>query len=428
MSVILKASLSAILLATTFIPVNGQAASTTSPANPIKTIPAPNGATGWCYYCSDTNAPPLCNSQCSTAINRLCGETLTEALTSTEQDCEIQFLPPTWEFRRNGARPPTISESQCIDSFNGILSNCGKDAGSPVSGVNQSYCTTSGGGGTFGWNDDGTPIAGSARFIVKTTGTDQCGQWQAPWQQAPFVIEFDPSKSLSPCSICIILSSDVVLGWIKDTDQVVLVTDPPSASASAALASMSAMPTLNPVCDTEPCNIFGDPYYASSPQNPWQDGTSHMLRHRVLFEGWDPEAGALTFFNALHDRCQQWPYNWQVYKNGSQSVADFGLPSWQKAPPKPAIFDTGDVTDYCWCISYALFDASVGISLPVNAFCLASTQFPSTNEFAPARKRGLEIDAPSLFKSVDKVIAKRSLEAAKAKRDLIQDISGVERD
>ena len=70
----------------------------------------------------------------------------------------------------------------------------------------------------------------------------------------------------------------------------------------------------------------------------------------------------------------------------------------------------------------------MGIIVPVNAFCPSNVQFPSTNEFASARKRGLELDAPGIFKSVDKVIAKRSIEAAKAKRDLIQDISGVERE
>ena len=191
---------------------------------------------------------------------------------------------------------------------------------------------------------------------------------------------------------------------------------------------MSAMPTIDPACATQPCNIYGEPYYVESPNNPWQDGTDHMLRHRVIFQGWDPEAGALRFFNALHDRCQQWPYNWQVYKNGSQSVADFGLPSWQKTAPQPAIFDPGTVTDYCWCIAYALYDASVGITLPVSTFCLPNTQFPSTAEFAPARKRGLELEGPGLFKSVDKVIAKRALEEQKRKRGMIEEIADVERD
>ncbi len=191
---------------------------------------------------------------------------------------------------------------------------------------------------------------------------------------------------------------------------------------------MNSFPVPNPECDTQPCNIYGEPYYAESPQNPWQDGTDQMLRHRVIFEGWDTEAGALRFFNALHDRCQQWPYNWQVYKNGSQSVADFGLPSWGKYAPKPGIFDTGDVRDYCWCIAYAVFEASVGAVLPVHSFCPAGTTFPSDSEFAPARKRGLELDGPGLLKSVDKVIAKRAAIEAKAKRGLLQDVADVERE
>lgn len=191
---------------------------------------------------------------------------------------------------------------------------------------------------------------------------------------------------------------------------------------------MTAFPTPNPECANQPCNIYGEPYYAQSPRNPWQDGKKDMLRHRVIFEGWNPEAGALRFFNALHNRCQQWPHNWQVYKNGSQSVADFGLPNWQKHAPRPHIFDPGEVRDYCWCISYALYEASVGIALPVNVFCPANIQFPSTVEFAPVRKRGVELDGPGLFKSVDKVIARRSAMEAKAKRDLIQDIAGVQRE
>ena len=153
-----------------------------------------------------------------------------------------------------------------------------------------------------------------------------------------------------------------------------------------------------------------------------------MLRYRVGFEGWDPEAGALRFFNALHDRCQQWPENWQVYKNGSTSIADFGLPSWSKRAPHPGIFDPGNTSDLCWCIVYALYDASVGITLPVNTFCMARTEFPSTAEFAPARKRGLDLEGPGMLKSVEKMIAKRALEAEKVKRDLITEISGVERE
>lgn len=194
-----RAILLPFLLAAVCSGVRAQDGSPTiTAAGSVTTIPAPNGAAGWCYYCSDDNAPPLCNSQCTTAINRLCGENLNEGMTSTEQDCEIQYVPPKWPFNRNGARPNPPSETDCLDALNGILSGCGKDAGTPASGVNASYCTTSGGGGTFGWNDDGSVVPSSARYVIKTKGTDQCGQAQAPWQQATSVIQWDPSKSKSP--------------------------------------------------------------------------------------------------------------------------------------------------------------------------------------------------------------------------------------
>lgn len=71
---------------------------------------------------------------------------------------------------------------------------CGKDAGDPVNGVNSNYCTTSGGGGTFGWNDDGSVVPGAARYVITTANTDQCGQAEASWQQATSVIQWNDSK------------------------------------------------------------------------------------------------------------------------------------------------------------------------------------------------------------------------------------------
>lgn len=174
----------------------------TTDANGVVTIPKPNGSAGWCYYCSDDNAPPLCNSQCSIAIQRLCAESLpngnsllSEALTTTEQDCQIKYIPPSWQFTTNGAHKIFPTETQCIDNFNGILNDCGKDAGNATTSFDPAYCTSSGGGGTFGWNDDGSPITGSARYIVQTANTDQCGQSQASWQQATSVIQWNDSKS-----------------------------------------------------------------------------------------------------------------------------------------------------------------------------------------------------------------------------------------
>lgn len=175
-------------------------AQSTLPSGVVQ-IPAPNGNAGWCYPCSDDTAPPLCNSQCTTAINRLCLKDLTQAWTSTEQDCQIKYLPPPYQGSNgqwaNGARILNLpAKSDCITAFNGILSSCGKDAGDPNTGVNASYCTTSGGGGTFGWNDDGSVVSNSAKYVLTTAGTDQCGQAEAIWQQAKSVIVWNDGESL----------------------------------------------------------------------------------------------------------------------------------------------------------------------------------------------------------------------------------------
>lgn len=180
-------------------------AQTTDPVTGVVTIPAPNNSSGWCYYCSDDNAPALCNNDCNTAINRLCGENLAEALTTTENSCQLNYLPPPYQWNTNGAHGLYPTESECISQFSGILNNCGRDAGTPAlgtyngqPGVNLSYCTTSGGGGTYGWMDDGTPIAGLPRMTITTPNTDQCGQHQASWQQATSVIQWNDSKSTIP--------------------------------------------------------------------------------------------------------------------------------------------------------------------------------------------------------------------------------------
>lgn len=69
----------------------------------------------------------------------------------------------------------------------------GHDAGDPP-GADPNYCTKSGGGGTFGWWDDGTPVKDSHRMIIKTKGTDQCGQAMAAHQQATAVVPWNPGK------------------------------------------------------------------------------------------------------------------------------------------------------------------------------------------------------------------------------------------
>lgn len=63
--------------------------------------------------------------------------------------------------------------------------------------------------------------------------------------------------------------------------------------------------------------------------------------------------------------------------------------------------DQTEPSDVCWCIPYAIFDASVGIQMALNAFCDSTIVFSGTQEFSPAkktRKRGYE--GASMFKSV----------------------------
>ncbi|KAK4694720.1 hypothetical protein P7C71_g2905, partial [Lecanoromycetidae sp. Uapishka_2] len=380
-----------LLLAFLSFLTNNQVAAQQTLASGVVQIPAPNGNAGWCYYCSDDNAPPLCNSQCTTAINRLCGEDLTQALSTTEQDCQIKYLPPPYSGDNgqwaSGARIQNLpSETDCINNFNGILADCGKDAGDPNTGVNSTYCTISGGGGIYGWNDDGSVVAGSAKYIVTTANTDQCGQAEASWQQATSVIQWNDS-------------------WIGPNDQVVLDTNPPPLTGAAA-ALATNIPTPNPECDTEVCDIFDNPYYSESPTAPWADGEKNMVRHRIQFEGWSEEPGSTRLFNALHDRCGFWPYNWQVYKNttvgaNNATFADFGLPNGKPLPPSLFADTATEPNDVCWCIPYAIFDASVGIQMAVNAFCDGSTQFSGTQEFyknKKTKKRGFE--GFSMFKSV----------------------------
>lgn len=329
-------------------------------------IAAPNYDQGWCYYCSDDDAPALCNAQCTIAINSLCGQDLTQSQLVTEQNCTLQYKPPVNpNFNQNGNTPPSPTESQCSITFNNILASCGRDAGSPNSAtVNASYCTTSGGGGTYGWNDDGSVMTnGLGRYIVSTTGTDQCGQAEASWQQATSVILWNDS-------------------WIGPNDQVVLDTNPPPLTGTAA-ALATAIPTPNPECDTEVCDIYDNPYYATSPVGPWPEGGKNSLRHRIVYEGWSEAPNSQRLPNSIEDRCGVSGGNYQAYMNGTQNVADFDLPS-----------------DLCWCIPDAIFDASVGIQLPDDTFCPAGTtlqpgQEVNRIELRRLMERGLKMRDPT---------------------------------
>lgn len=324
-------------------------------------IPSPDYDQGWCYFCSDDNAPPLCNAQCLTAVNRLCnhGDTTT-ALTDVEGDCQIHYMPPTYESHRQGSRQTGVTPTVCMNRFTSILLSCGKDAGSPTAAtVNQTYCTTSGGGGTFGWNDDGSVMDNSTysdgRYVISTVNTDQCGQHQASWKQATSVIQWNDS-------------------WVGPNDQVVLDTNPPPLTGAAAAAMTTDLPQPNPECETEVCDIYDHPYYAHSPVAPWQDGKEdNRRRHRIIYEGWSESKDSNELFNSLSDRCGVYPGNWQAYLNGTgpQRIADFDLPY--------------HPNDLCTCIPWAIYDASVGIEMPLNAFCGTTVPYGGNAEFKPVR-------------------------------------------
>lgn len=328
-------------------------------------IPAPNYNKGWCYYCSDDDAPPLCNAQCTIAIENLCQQDLTRSQIVTEQNCTLQYKPPVDpHFGQKNTVPPSPTAHQCSITFNNILASCGRDAGSPETAtVNASYCTTSGGGGTYGWDDDGSVMTdGLGRYIVTTNGTDQCGQAEASWHQATSCIPWNDS-------------------WVPENATVTINTDPaPLVGNAVSLAA--ALPTMNPGCQTEVCDIYQKPYYATTPNAPWPEGGKDSLRHRIVFEGWSTGDKAYRLFNSIEDRCGRPPGNFQQYANGTQTVADFDLPK-----------------DLCWCVSDAVFDASVGIQLPNDSSCPKGTtlqpgQDVNRIELRHLRERGLKVRDP----------------------------------
>ncbi|KAI4177015.1 MAG: hypothetical protein LQ343_000495, partial [Gyalolechia ehrenbergii] len=295
--------------------------------------PFTNDNRGWCYFCSDDGAPKLCNSQCETAINRLCAGELNQGWVEVEGDCKLEFFPPT--FTTSGT-PVSVPKDTCVNTFRGILNMCGKDAGDSRNVYDPAYCTTSGGGGTYGWNDDGSVMTGTGRYIIATNGTDQCGQHQASWKQATSIIQWNDS-------------------WVGPDDQVVLDTNPPAASIS----DFPEPPPPNPECEIEVCDIFEKPYYAKKGRPNWPE-TKDYTRHQIVWKGWADDEKATALYTALANRCHVRPYNFQPYMNGDQHVADFELPS------KPGKKSRADL---CWCIFDAVFDASGGIVTDREDWC-----------------------------------------------------------
>ncbi|KAI4136716.1 MAG: hypothetical protein L6R39_007649 [Caloplaca ligustica] len=254
----------------------------------------------------------------------------------------IQYFPPV----HPGTRPVGVAEDTCLQTFKGILNMCGKDAGDARLTYDANYCTTSGGGGTYGWNDDGSVMTGTGRYVIVTNGTDQCGQHEASWKQATSIIQWNDS-------------------WVGPDDQVVLDTNPPAAAVSA----FPEPPPPNPECDTEVCDIYDHPYFARKGKANWVE-TRGTVRHQVLWEGFSDDVGATALLTALKSRCHVDPGNFQPYMSGDTHVADFELPS-------------NDNNDLCFCIPDAIYDASVGITLDRLTWCEGATTKGSPEEFHP---------------------------------------------
>ncbi|KAL8936962.1 MAG: hypothetical protein Q9216_004659, partial [Gyalolechia sp. 2 TL-2023] len=148
--------------------------------------PFTNENHGWCYFCSNDGAPKLCNSQCEVAIERICSQDLREGWEDLEGDCKVEYFPPNYK-----STPLPVPKDTCINQFRASLNMCGKDAGDSRNTFDPAYCTTSGGGGTYGWNDDGSVMTGTARYKIIANGTHQCGQHQASWKQATSWIQWN---------------------------------------------------------------------------------------------------------------------------------------------------------------------------------------------------------------------------------------------
>ncbi|KAI4224126.1 MAG: hypothetical protein L6R36_004911 [Xanthoria steineri] len=312
---------------------------------------------GWCYFCSTDNAPPLCNSQCETAIEKVCkSENRNIGLTAIEGDCEVNYFPPV--AAKANAKTQLVTPDNCRTSFKRILYKCGRDAADPNPNYNSSYCTGSAGGGTNGWNDDGSPMTGTGRYTITTKNTNQCGQNEAIEKLATNIIQWDPK-------------------WISPTDQVIYDANPPP------LADFPKPPEPNPICDQVTCDIFDKPYYASKGPpgigKPNWIEKSGYVRHQVFWAGWADDSPATEFYNALVNRCPVAPYNWRPYMNATTShIADFELPHSAQ-------------DDHCWCIADAIYDASGGIKMDRNTWCEDVPTTQSVPEFTPLD--GAEADA-----------------------------------
>ncbi|KAG8528563.1 uncharacterized protein KY384_006735 [Bacidia gigantensis] len=322
----------------------------------------PNYDTGYCYYCdAPTNpalaVPPLCVSECRPAINSLCGSSdspvdLSVSHNATNKNCQVLYKPAVYEVLRDGAHAKIPSSDECKATYEQILSTCVSTNGAkPHQGAlgeaDEQFCTKAGGGGTFGWKDDGWVMEDTARYIISSTSTAHCGQTKAFWHDENLKLVTFPNFG------------------IKAGEQIAFGSpNPPSPPP--------AVPQVNPE-DVKPnqecggntgtqCTFFNKPYYAMKGKDPWKEGGKDDMRHQIVYNGFSDEDDASQsskMFNSLYDRCGKYPGNFQGYLDGSHRVIDFDLYS----PGK----------DMCRCIEDAIFDASGGLVVPEKEFCSSST-------------------------------------------------------
>ncbi|KAI4231261.1 MAG: hypothetical protein L6R40_007794 [Gallowayella cf. fulva] len=304
---------------------------------------------GWCYFCSNDGAPPVCNSQCESAISRLCIGDLTKGWTSIVGGCEVDYRPPVFDPRQGRIRP---TRDQCLNTYSSMLNMCGKDASSDATKHDPKYCTSSGGGGTYGWNDDGSTMTGTARYKIIPPASNQCGQREASWHLATDLVEWNPT-------------------WITEEDQVIYDQNPPP------MPDFPDPPAPNPLCKTKECTIFDKPYFVEKNKPNWQETRGYM-RHSVKWQGWadDDDNSAASFKKALRERCGgREPYNFQAYKSGDNRTADFELPH-------------TETNDLCWCIADAVYDASGGIKTERREWCEGAVTKTDSLEMNPVGSGG----------------------------------------
>ncbi|MCJ1482562.1 hypothetical protein MMC06_002728 [Schaereria dolodes] len=235
-------------------------------------------------------------------------------------------MPPTSKSPQNSA---SVADSTCLAAYESIATSCGRNA---TGTFDPNFCTESGGGGTMGWNNDGTVISGSPRYIMKTLNSDECSQFQSYENLATSTIQWNNS-------------------WVPLDAQIILDTtsDP---------VPVPALPELQTQGCTDDVCYNGNPAYFAVCEGQPSRQNPHTMRHRVVFNGWTSTSGE-ELLSALRLRCDQDILDWQAWNNGTAWLAEFGLYS-------------DDKGSSCDCIPPAIFDASVGINVNPAGCCEAN--------------------------------------------------------